>query len=180
MQITTIVMRRAIIFLISGLVMAVSLSQCSALFGYGNDADQEKVATLSKEAKLRKDIITYAKKRLGDRYQYAGRSPGAFDCSGLVWYVMRNFDIEVSTSSRSQAKEGMKIKEVQAQTGDLVFFRRTPASKVFHVALIVENTSHGVKVIHSTSRGVVIDNISESKYWAPKISEFRDVVSSAL
>jgi len=34
-----------------------------------------------------------------------------------------------------------------------------------------------VYVIHSTSRGVVIDNITRSSYWEPKISSARDVIS---
>jgi hypothetical protein len=42
---------------------------------------------------------------------------------------------------------------------------------------VVSNNKEGLTVIHSTSRGVVVDNISRSSYWQPKISTARDVVS---
>jgi hypothetical protein len=44
------------------------------------------------------------------------------------------------------------------------------------VALVVANDRQGMQVIHSTSRGVVIDNVSESDYWRPKVSSARRVL----
>lgn len=131
----------------------------------------------SKEMRLRQDIVEYAKKQLGSRYKYAGRSPRqGFDCSGLTCYVMNNFDIKLSPSSRAQESQGRKIDVSEVQSGDLIFFRRSRSGPVFHVALVVSNSREGIKVIHSTSRGVVIDNISQSKYWKPKISTARNVI----
>ena len=64
------------------------------------------------------------------------------------------------------------------QPGDLVFFRRSSRENIFHVALVVKNDRDGIQVIHSTSsRGVVLDNITKSTYWAPKLSEARNVLS---
>lgn len=130
-----------------------------------------------KEMEMRFEIVDYAKKQLGKKYKYAGRSPRTgFDCSGFTHYVMDNFGVDLSTSSRAQENQGKKIKVSEAKSGDLIFFRRSKNGAVFHVALVVSNDREGLKVIHSTSRGVVIDNISVSSYWKPKISTARDVL----
>lgn len=131
----------------------------------------------NREMRLRQDIIVYAKKQLGKKYKYAGRSPRTgFDCSGFTYYVMDNFGVDLSPSSRAQENQGKKIKVSEAKTGDLIFFRRSKKGAVFHVALVVSNDREGLRVIHSTSRGVVIDNLSVSSYWKPKISTARDVL----
>lgn len=131
-----------------------------------------------RELQLREDVVSYAKKQLGKRYKYAGRTPrSGFDCSGFTFYVMSNFDIDLSPSSRAQENEGRPIDVAKAKAGDLIFFRRSKKGAVFHVALVVSNSREGLTVIHSTSRGVVVDNISRSSYWQPKISTARDVIS---
>jgi cell wall-associated NlpC family hydrolase len=158
---------------------ALSFSQCMSVF---NPADGETTAkgALSKEDRLRLEVADYAEKQLGSSYQYAGRDPRGFDCSGFTYYVLKEFDVKVSTSSRAQAKEGKKIDLKNVKPGDLIFFKRSSAGKVFHVALVYTNTKKGLEVIHSTSRGVVIDNISDSKYWKPKISSARNVLDVIL
>lgn len=138
---------------------------------------KEETVDFSDEEKLRKDIVDYAHDYLGTEYVYGGKTPDGFDCSGFTCHVMKKYDVKLPPVSASQAKEGKKVKVKNAQPGDLVFFRKTPAGKVFHVALVVDNDGkEGLKVIHSTSRGVVVDNISKSDYWRPKISIVRDVL----
>ncbi len=139
---------------------------------------QPKPPKMDKEALLRADILDYAKEYLGTEYKYAGRDPKkGFDCSGFTYFVMLAHEIILSPSSRAQENQGKRISVKDVQAGDLIFYRRSANTDVFHVSLVVSNTSEGIKVIHSTSRGVVIDNISTSSYWNPKISTARDVVS---
>lgn len=139
---------------------------------------KEEAAAKSREEMFRLDIIDYAKSFLGTSYLYAGRDPNkGFDCSGFTYYVLDEFDILLSPSSRAQEQQGEVIGIEEVQPADLIFYRRSAASQVFHVSLVVANEEDGIQVIHSTSRGVVIDNISTSSYWAPKISSARDVVS---
>ncbi|HKK73879.1 MAG TPA: C40 family peptidase [Saprospiraceae bacterium] len=134
--------------------------------------------SLSPEEAFRLDIIDYAKTFLGTDYLYAGRDPRkGFDCSGFTYFVMDEFGISLSPSSRAQEGQGLKVRVGEVQPGDLIFYRRSAASQVFHVSLVASNEPDGIYVIHSTSRGVVIDNISTSSYWSPKISSARDVVS---
>lgn len=131
---------------------------------------------VGENALLREEVTGYARKYLGSPYRAAGKDPRGFDCSGFTGYVMKNFGVALSASSQLQAREGMKVDIEETRPGDLIFFKRTPASEVFHVALVVRNSRDGIEVIHSTSRGVVIDNISRSDYWKPKIFSARSVL----
>ena len=132
-----------------------------------------------REAQFRQDIVEYAKTFQGTGYLYAGRDPDTgFDCSGFTYFVMKEFGIELTPVSRGQENQGRKVSVSRVQTGDLIFYRRSANTQVFHVSLVVDNDRDGIWVIHSTSRGVVIDNISKSSYWQPKISTARDVVSA--
>lgn len=129
-------------------------------------------------AQIRATIVDVAKKYLGTRYVWAGKSPKGFDCSGFTSYIMNLYGIVVSPSSRHQALQGKAKPLAEAQTGDLVFFSRYgKGGRISHVALVVDNTAEGITVIHATSRGIVIDNIHESKYWRPKILFAKDVIS---
>ncbi|GEM_PF-1755182 len=126
---------------------------------------------------LRLDMVDYAKRFLGSRYRYAGRSASGFDCSGFTHYINRNFNIQLSTCSRSQGVQGVKVLLKDTKSGDLVFFRRSKRSSISHVAMVVSNDERGLFIIHSTYRGVVVDNLMESSYWRPKIYMARDVAN---
>lgn len=157
----------------------IALSQCSIprpTSDTGSDRPYSRPS--NSEMRLRQDIVAYAKKFEGTKYKYAGKAPKTgFDCSGFTSYVMDKYDVNLSASSSLQENQGRTIDPGSVKTGDLIFYRRSPGGRVFHVSLVVENDREGIKVIHATSRGVVIDNISTSSYWKPKISTARDVIS---
>lgn len=135
-------------------------------------------STSSKEMLLRKNITNYAQTLVGSTYQYAGKTPAGFDCSGFTSYVMGKYDIKISSSSRDQANQGKFVDVYKVKPGDLIFFRRSAAEPIFHVSLVVSNDGKDIKVVHSTtSRGVIVDNITASKYWRPYIDSARDVVA---
>ena len=116
-------------------------------------------------------IITYSKKFLGTPYKYAGTSPIGFDCSGFIYYVFGNFGLRITRTSYGMAEFGETVMLSKVRPGDLLFFkgRDLKSRNVAHVALVVENNSDGIKMIHSSSsRGVVIDNLSKSKYFIPR------------
>ena len=117
------------------------------------------------------DIISYSKKFLGTPYKYAGTSPIGFDCSGFIYYVFGNFGLRITRTSYSMAEFGETVRLSKVRPGDLLFFkgRNLNSSNVAHVALVVESTDNGILIIHSSSsRGVVIDNFSKSKYFIPR------------
>lgn len=162
-------------WLLLTLLIGFQLTACSVYSPPRSSAKTTKGA--SKEELFRQDVITMAQKYVGSRYKYAGRDPNGFDCSGFTYFIYRQYDINLSPSSRAQEKDGRSIPVRTAKAGDLIFFRRSPVGQVFHVALVVSNDQEGLKVIHSTSRGVVVDNITQSSYWKPKISSARDVIA---
>ncbi len=128
---------------------------------------------------LRESITGLAQKQLGAKYRYGGKSPGGFDCSGFVYYVMKENGISVSGYSRAQEADGHPVDLRDARPGDLVFFRKSRAGKVFHVAMVLENNDGNLTLIHSTSsRGVVIDDLTSSSYWNTKIMTARDVTGT--
>ncbi len=130
-----------------------------------------------RETLLRKEIVSYAKQFEGVPYRYGGTSPRrGFDCSGFTSYVMDRFDLSLPRQSDAQERMGKPIKPEQVKPGDLIFYRKGRGS-VFHVSLVVSNDRKGITVVHSVSRGVAIENISQSTYWKPKISTARDVLS---
>lgn len=126
----------------------------------------------------RKKIATYAQKFVGTKYKYAGKTPSTgFDCSGFTSYVFKNFNIEISPASKEQARTGREIPLPKVKPGDLVFFANK-GTKLDHVALVVSQSNAGLVCVHcTTSRGVVVDNISTSSYWKDKILFARDVIS---
>jgi cell wall-associated NlpC family hydrolase len=130
---------------------------------------------------LRSDITGYAQNFLGLRYRHGGTTPerGGFDCSGFTSYILKEFDVKVSSSSRTQSVQGAKIPLDAVLPGDLIFFGRKGG--VHHVAMVVENSDEGIVCVHSTcSRGVIVENISTSAYWKPKIMFARDVISGQM
>ena len=113
-------------------------------------------------------VISEAEKYLGIPYQYNGKSPNrGFDCSGFVSWVYAKMGKNLSGSSVNQSKKGRRVSKSELRSGDLIFFGS--AGKVSHVSIVKEIVESNIYVIHATSsRGVVVDEINNSKYWRPK------------
>lgn len=84
-------------------------------------------------------VVAIARAQLGTRYRLGGQSPRAFDCSGLVQYVMRALDFSLPRTARDQAKVGVPVPTDTAQlrAGDLLLFGRK--GKVTHIGIYVGN-----------------------------------------
>ena len=68
-------------------------------------------------------VVRAAMKHLGTPYVWGGASPsGGFDCSGLVMYVYRQFDVDLLHGATLQARSGTPIPLSRMQPADLVFF----------------------------------------------------------
>lgn len=127
---------------------------------------------------IRGNILQEAKKYLGLKYIWGGTTPRGFDCSGFTSYVLAQKGVGIARSSRYQAKQGKAVELTEAKTGDLIFFSKYgKGGRVTHVALVVDNKEDGVYIIHSTRRGIVVDNLTKSNYWKPKILYAKDVIS---
>lgn len=151
--------------------LAFFVTSCSS----NQSAIQRKSPTARNSSHLRKDIEREAKKHFGVRYRYGGKTPKGFDCSGFTHYVYDQFNIQLSPSSRLQARQGKKINLKWAKKGDLLFFGS--GGKINHVGLITANKKEGIYVVHSTSsRGVIEENVSKSSYWKRRIMFARSIL----
>ena len=98
-------------------------------------------------------IVATAKQYLGVKYKYGGSSPSTgFDCSGFVYYVLKQLGYSPYRTSSSQYKMGTYVAKSDLQPGDLVFFAGTYKSGISHVGIYVGDG----KFIHSPSSGGVV------------------------
>ena len=89
----------------------------------------------------------------GDAYGYGAAGPGAFDCSGLVYYSFRRagFTAMPRTSS-AQAGHARRIPKSHLRKGDLMFF--TGGGGVYHVGIFVGRLKGGApQMLHSSTPG---------------------------
>ena len=117
-------------------------------------------------------IIDEAYKHIGTPYRYGARGPKAFDCSGFTSYVYRQFGIELSRSSRDQARDGKAVEGTYAdmQKGDIIIFgARASRRSIGHVGIFIEMMPDGqdFTFIHAaTHGGVTVSHIKEEYYSA--------------
>lgn len=121
---------------------------------------------LPEESSLRTDLVAFAKQYLGTPYVYGGTSLGSgVDCSGFVYSVFQNFDVNLGRSSRDQILDGYRIDKSELQPGDLVFFSYNGGASVGHSSIYIGDN----KIIHAASGSaysVIITDLSEDYYVA--------------
>jgi cell wall-associated NlpC family hydrolase len=106
----------------------------------------------------RDSLVALAQSQEGLRYRWGAKQPGkAFDCSGLVQWVMAKFSIKVPRTSREQAKQGFAVAKDPSQLlpGDLLYFG--PGKRVDHVGIYLGDG----KFIHAANRqkGVIVSEL---------------------
>jgi cell wall-associated NlpC family hydrolase len=106
----------------------------------------------------RDSLVSLATSQVGTRYRWGASTPGtAFDCSGLVQWLMANFNLVLPRTSRDQAREGLEIPKDPSQMlpGDLLYFAQ--GRSVDHVGIYIGDG----KYVHAASsrKGVVISNL---------------------
>lgn len=107
------------------------------------------------------DLVSYAKKFVGVRYVYGGKSPNGFDCSGFVGYVFKKFGIKLNSSAAGMYSDGVKVSKSALKAGDLLFFdasSRKASGAIDHVGIYIGG---GMFIHASTSnKQVVIQKLS--------------------
>lgn len=111
-------------------------------------------------------MIAFAKEQLGKPYKYSTEGPTSFDCSGLIYYVLREMGVRTSRLSAlgySNSSSFSKITKMSSlQPGDLIFFKSSTSSTVNHTGIYIGSN----KMIHASSanKQVVIGDISSDYY----------------
>lgn len=108
-------------------------------------------------------ILAEAQKYLGTPYAAGGASPNGFDCSGFVYYVLRQLGLSPYRTPSSQYNQGTAVSKGNLQVGDIVFFSSTSGKSITHVGIYAGNG----QFIHApNSRSTVSYSDLTSGYWA--------------
>lgn len=131
--------------------------------------------TGSKSDSLRWELIKFAEKQDGIRYNYTGEKPETgFDCSGFTKYVYSHIGIELPHNAHKQSiLEGRNKSLDEAAPGDLIFFgsRGDNGHYTVHTGIVHTVYDKDIEVIHCVSGGVSIDgkNTSWEHYWKDRV-----------
>lgn len=126
--------------------------------------DSSNTAETSPAAVITGDgILEEAQKYLGVRYVNGGASPSGFDCSGFVYYVLRQCGHAPSRILSEMVKQGTEVAKDDLEVGDVVFFSNTYGRGISHVGIY----SGGGQFIHApNSRSTVSYSDLTSGYWS--------------
>ena len=112
--------------------------------------------TPKNDTRLEKFINT-AKSKIGCEYVLGDRGPNTFDCSGFVFYCLRQAGININRmnaegfSKVSYWKNITKIEDLKK--GDILFFRSDNSSSVSHTGIYIGS---GMMIDASSSNGKVV------------------------
>ena len=107
-------------------------------------------------------IVEYAKRYLGLRYVYAGRSLATgTDCSGFTSLIYKEFGVSLPKTVSGQYNRGTYVSKSNLQKGDIVFYSGG-GSYPTHVAMYIG----GGMVIHESNPrdGVKISPVNMMRY----------------
>jgi Cell wall-associated hydrolases (invasion-associated proteins) len=124
------------------------------------------------------NIISFSKQYLGTPYRYSGTTSSGFDCSGFVGHLFKSKGVELPRNSSAMAKVGEAVDKGNLQPGDLVFFKgRGRRGGVGHVGMVVQANDSSVLMVHSsTSRGVVVEDITKSAYFKKRFIKAKRIM----
>jgi probable lipoprotein NlpC len=146
-------------------------------------AEKSKDKLTSVPSISRRSIIQYAEIFQSIPYKWGGEDSTGFDCSGFVLKVMKNYGYSFNHGARDQSELGFEIPREQLKEGDLVFFGKRYANgrcKIDHVAIAHTVDKNTLTVIHSTSKGVNIQELKQNDYWGKKILFYRNIIDQGI
>jgi peptidoglycan DL-endopeptidase CwlO len=92
-------------------------------------------------------VVGVAMQYVGTPYEWAGASPGGFDCSGLVMYSYAQVGVSLPHSSYAMWSDGVAVPRDQLEPGDIVFF-----DGLGHVGIYIG----GGEFVHAPHTGTVV------------------------
>ncbi len=126
---------------------------------------RSKTQTARTKANINK-MIEVAKSKLGSKYILGNTGPNSFDCSGLVYYCMKQAGSNrrrLNAAGYSQVSDWTKISSMsKLKKGDLIFFYNNAKSKVGHVGIVI---SSGMMIDASSANGKVVRRSYTTSYW---------------
>jgi cell wall-associated NlpC family hydrolase len=119
--------------------------------------------------RLRDSIVSLARQQIGTPYVWGAETPGrAFDCSGLVKYVMSWFNVALPRTAHEQSYSGIRVgRELnRMKPGDLLTFGT--ARHITHIGFYSGNGRY----VHASRPGVgVVESVLN-----PSAARFRGAI----
>ncbi len=112
------------------------------------------------------EVIVLAESLIGIPYQYGSTVPEkGLDCSGLIWYVFKQFGITSPRVSEQFTNAGVEVPLSKCKPGDLILFTGSDpkTQKVGHIGFVCGRENGDVWFIHSASggkKGVMRSNLN--------------------
>lgn len=107
------------------------------------------------------------------RYIFGGKNvaSGGADCSGFTYYCFKKIGVNIGHGTSTQITKGRPVSKVNAQPGDLIFFKNTYRTGVSHVGIV---TTPG-KFVNLQSSGCKEESYLTG-YWAKHYLAIRRVL----
>jgi len=111
-------------------------------------------------------MIAVAKEQLGKKYILGAEGPKSFDCSGLVYYCLKEAGSNrgrYNAAGYSKVSDWEKISKMSdLEIGDLIFFYNNARTKVGHVGIYIGS---GTMIDASSANGKVVRRSCTTSYW---------------
>ncbi len=120
--------------------------------------------TPKKDTKLDK-FIKAANSKLGCEYVLGAKGPNTFDCSGFVYYCLRQAGVSTNRMDAANFSKVSRWKNItninDLKKGDILFFKSDHSSRVSHCGIYVGG---GMMIDASSANGKVVKR-AVSAYW---------------
>jgi lipoprotein Spr len=117
-------------------------------------------------------LINFIDEWYGTKYKLGGEDKTGVDCSAFVQsFMLSLYGLNLPRTSKEQYSQSSRIKKIQLQEGDLVFFHtRGKGKSISHVGVYLRNN----KFIHaSSSGGVMISDLDDGYFRARYVASGR-------
>ena len=107
-----------------------------------------------------------ANSKVGCEYVLGDKGPDSFDCSGFVYYCLKEAGVSTSRMDANGFSKVSRWKNITSlsdiQKGDLLFFKSEKSSRVSHVGIYIGS---GMMIDASSSCGKVVKRTVSTNYW---------------
>jgi len=125
-------------------------------------AEISEILDVSESTLKNKNLYNFIIDWYGTPYKYGGNNQNGIDCSGFTNVLYKEiYKIQIPRVSKDIAENVKRKYTEDLKEGDLVFFSFGKTGTVNHVGIYLHNNMF---VHASTSKGVIISNLTESYY----------------
>ena len=115
-------------------------------------------------------IISYGKTFLGKPYRYEVSKGRHLDCSGFLSYIFSRYGVKLPTAAPAISSYVDKVDIETIEKGGLLFFkgRNSKSNSIGHVAMVISREGGKTVMMHSCSRGIIIETYEDNKYYTDR------------